>query len=221
MSSPSWRQWFHVWRWRLLVMALGLTALGGWQLPTILENFSVVIPGCAYRSSQLTGAALERYTIQYGLHALVNLRGSNPECPWYWDELDAAARLGLRHYDIGVDSRYPYADEMRELIETLETCPRPVLLHCNSGVDRTGTVAAIAVLLLDDSATPATAEEQFSWTHLQLPWRTNAISQREFLDLYRQWLSQHELAHSRAVFRRWALDYYERPAEEPAYSGER
>jgi protein tyrosine phosphatase (PTP) superfamily phosphohydrolase (DUF442 family) len=219
-DRPWWRR-FRTWRWRLVLALLVLTALASWLVPRILDNFDVVIPGYVYRSAQLTPAALEHYTGAYGLRSIVNLRGSNQDCQWYWDERATAARLGLKFYDIGVDSRYLYHDEMREVIEALETCPRPVLFHCNSGVDRTGTVAAIAILLLEDNGTLARAEEGFGLLHLQLPWRNNAISQRRFLDLYRQWLSQYDLAHSRAAFRRWALDYYERPADEPPYSGER
>jgi protein tyrosine phosphatase (PTP) superfamily phosphohydrolase (DUF442 family) len=211
-----------IFRWRLpLLLLLASAALLCWQVPTVLENFDEVIPNCAYRSSQLLPAALQQYAARYGLRSVINLRGSNPQFQWYEDERGAAARLGLRHYDIGLDSRYPYEDELRELIHTLETCPRPVMFHCNSGVDRTGTVAAVALLLLDDRATPASAEEQFGIWHLQWPWRTNAISQRYFLDLYRQWLSQNNLSHSRAAFRRWALQYYERPAEESMDLSER
>jgi protein tyrosine phosphatase (PTP) superfamily phosphohydrolase (DUF442 family) len=200
---------------------LTITAVAAWQVPAVLENFDEVIPTCAYRSSQLTPAALERYAAQYGLRSVINLRGSNPQFQWYEDERAAADRLGLRHYDIGLDSRYPYEEELREVIETLETCPRPVLFHCNSGVDRTGTVAVIALLLLDEHATPASAAEHFGLWHLQLPWRTNAVSQQHFLDLYRHWLSEQDLTHSRAAFRRWALQHYERPAEAPADPGER
>ncbi len=219
-TGGRWPLWRRRRPWWLLSM-LAVAVLAWWMVPRVLENFDEVIPGCAYRSSQLTPEALEHYAAQYGLRSIINLRGSNPQFQWYEDERAAAARLGLRHYDIGLDSRYPYEDELREVIETLETCPRPVLFHCNSGVDRTGTVAVIALLLLDEHATPASAAEHFGLWHLQLPWRTNAVSQQHFLDLYRCWLSEHDLTHSRAVFRRWALQCYARPEEEPADPGER
>jgi protein tyrosine phosphatase (PTP) superfamily phosphohydrolase (DUF442 family) len=210
-----WTRWLRARRSRVALALLLLLAVAWWQVPVFLENFSVVIPACAYRSSQLTAGALKHYVEAYGIHSVINLRGRNPECPWYWEEREAASQLGLRHYDLAVDSRYPYAEEVREVIETLETCPRPVLFHCNAGVDRTGTVAAIALLLLEEHATLADAEGHFGLRYLQVPWRNNAIGQRYFLDLYRQWLSQQNQPHSPTRFRYWALHCYERPPEEP------
>jgi hypothetical protein len=189
-----------------------VTALLG--VPAICDNFGTVIPGCAYRSSQLSAAALEWHITGWGLRSIINLRGSNPDSDWYWQERAVALRHDVRHYDIGLDSRYPYVEELREVIQTLETCPKPVMFHCYSGVDRTGTVAAIAILLLDENGTLAKAQEHFSLRHLQFPWRANAISQRQFFDLYRQWLARTDTGHTPAGFRRWALNYYERPPEE-------
>jgi protein tyrosine phosphatase (PTP) superfamily phosphohydrolase (DUF442 family) len=201
-------------RWRLFLAALVLAVVALWVVPAITDNFGTVIPGVAYRSSQLSPAALESHIAGCGLRSIINLRGSNTDSQWYWDERNVAVRHGVRHYDIGLDSHYPYPDELREVIETLETCPKPVVFHCFSGVDRTGTVAAIAVLLLDDAGTLDQAETHFGLRYLQFPWRTNAICQRQFFDLYRQWLARNDVPHSPAVFRRWALQYYERPPEE-------
>jgi len=203
----------RTWR-RHCLLAVFLIGWLGWYVLGVLENFAVVIPDRIYRSSQLTANAIQDYTIRYGLRTIINLRGSNPDCSWYWEEIATAERLGLEHYDIGVDSRYPYHDEIRDVIETLETCPRPVLLHCNSGVDRTGTMATVALLLLEDRMTPALAEAQFGLRYLQLPWRNNATTQRQFFDLYRYWLSENNLPHTRANFRYWALDVYQRPPDE-------
>jgi protein tyrosine phosphatase (PTP) superfamily phosphohydrolase (DUF442 family) len=210
-----WPRWLRRRPGRVALVLALLLGVALWQVPAFLENFSVVIPDCAYRSSQVSPAALEHYARAYGIRSVINLRGRNPDCSWYWEEREAAARLGLRHYDLGVDSRYPYPEEVREVIETLESCPRPVLFHCNSGVDRTGTVAAIALLLLDKQATLADAEGHFGLRYLQVPWRNNAIGQRYFLDFYRQWLSRQNQPHNPARFRYWALHCYERPPEEP------
>jgi hypothetical protein len=201
------------WRRRILLPVCVLAVVSLWAVPAICDNFGTVIPGCAYRSSQLSAAALERHIADCGLRSIINLRGSNPDADWYWEEREVAVRHDVRHYDIGLDSHYPYAPELREVIETLETCPKPVVFHCYSGVDRTGTVAAIAVLLLDEQGSLAKAEEHFGLRHLQLPWRENAVCQRQFFELYRQWLTRNDAGHTRAGFRRWALHYYQRPAE--------
>jgi protein tyrosine phosphatase (PTP) superfamily phosphohydrolase (DUF442 family) len=206
-------------RRKVLVAGVVLAGLLVWAVPAILDNFGTVLPRRAYRSGQLSAAALERRIRQCGLRSIINLRGSNPECAWYREEREAAERCDVRYYDIGLDSRYPYVDELREIIETLEGCPKPVLFHCSSGVDRTGTIAAVAVLL-DEAGTLTQAEEHFGLRHLQLPWRPNAITQRAFLAMYREWLARHDLGHTPAHFRSWALHTYERPPDEPpAYTG--
>jgi undecaprenyl-diphosphatase len=201
-------------RLKLLVAGVVLAGVSLWMLPAIRDNFAAVLPGRVYRSGQLSADALERYIRQYGLRSIINLRGSNPEFPWYRDERDIAQGCAVRHYDIGLDSRYPYVEELREVIETLETCPKPVLCHCGSGVDRTGTVAAVAVLL-DEAGALTEAEKHFGLRHLQLAWRPNAVTQRAFLAMYREWLARHDLGHTPAHFREWALHAYERPPDEP------
>lgn len=91
----------------------------------------------------------------------------------------------------------------------LERSDYPLVLHCRRGADRTGLAAAVALLLLTD-ATPAQAARQLwpRYGHVALG-RPAYLDQ--FLALYADWLRAQKLAHSPAVFRRWATREY-RPA---------
>lgn len=173
------------------------------------DNFWTVIPGHIYRSGQNGAGALERRIAAYGIRSILNLRGANPDSDWYQDERAVADRCGVEFFDLSIDSwNPPDSEEMRALIDILDTCPKPALIHCEAGIDRTGYVAAICVLL-DDAGSPVWAREHFGLHYGQLPFREKAIHQRAFLDLYQFWLTQLGYEHSSARFREWALQVYD------------
>ena len=69
----------------LVASALGLILAGGiaWGIwgqgyynRNVLGNFREVLPGQVYRSAQPTPEQLRRWTSQYGLKSVLNLRGT-------------------------------------------------------------------------------------------------------------------------------------------------
>jgi protein tyrosine/serine phosphatase len=107
-------------------------------------NFHAITPGEAYRSGQPDGEALARYVKQYKIKSVLNLRGACPGLDWYEEEAAASARLGLKRYDIDLAAKVELTDEeVRRLMEIFRTAPRPILIHCKHGADRTGLVAAM------------------------------------------------------------------------------
>jgi protein tyrosine phosphatase (PTP) superfamily phosphohydrolase (DUF442 family) len=178
------------------------------------DNFVTVIPGQVYRSGQMSPSDLEWHVRWYGLRSVINLRGSNPDCDWYQEELAATERLGVSHYDFDSDGcRPPNPKEVRELIALLHCCEKPVLFHCYSGIDRTGIVAAICVLLLDEGGSPAKAHAQFAVRYGHWPWRASTVNNRAFVTLYEDWLNAHGYAPSNRRFEHWAFRVYDPPPE--------
>ncbi|MFH2068581.1 MAG: dual specificity protein phosphatase family protein [Candidatus Omnitrophota bacterium] len=107
-------------------------------------NFRIVSPGRVYRSGQLTEKQLEEYAGKYGLKSILNLRGKNERADWWKKEVAVADRLGLKHYDLGLSSRKePTEQELQELIAVLQEAPKPLLIHCFGGADRSGLASAI------------------------------------------------------------------------------
>jgi protein tyrosine phosphatase (PTP) superfamily phosphohydrolase (DUF442 family) len=185
---------------------VGLTGALGWQL---LENFHAVIPDAIYRSGQLSPSSLQQHIERYQIRSVINLRGKNANQPWYQEECAMAAHCGARHYDMPTDSSYPpLAEELREWIRVLQSCEKPVLIHCQSGIDRTGLVAVVGILQLDPEGDPARAREQLSWHYGHLPWRSNHYRHLAFVDLYTHWLQQQQSSHDRERFLKWAREVY-------------
>jgi hypothetical protein len=178
-----------------------LVALGRW----LLENFHAVVPGLVYRSGQLEPQRLASYLARYRIRSLVNLRGAHPDESWYQEERAVTCRLGVRFYDLPIDSNAPNPTERIELARTLEFCPKPVLLHCNSGIDRTGLAAGMSVLLLKDGGTVEEACGQLSWWFGDLAWRDHRAQQHAFFQDYEAWLTERGEVHEPARFLEWLI----------------
>ena len=132
-------------------------------------NFHAVTPREAYRSAQPNYAQLEYYAKTFGIKSDINLRGKNAGSRWYRDEVRACAALGIKHYDVGLSaSSEPTARQVRKLIEIMRTAPRPVLMHCKSGADRSGLLAAMWKMYVD-GATRAEADSELSVRYGHVP----------------------------------------------------
>ena len=68
---------------------------------------------------------------------------------------------GLSLYDLPLSAtRRPARLELLRLIDVLERCPYPLLIHCKSGADRTGLASAL-YLMLQRGETPERAGAAF------------------------------------------------------------
>lgn len=133
-------------------------------------NFHPVIDGIAYRSAQPSGDDLARWTAQAGLRSVINLRGSHPGTGWYDAEIGQSAQLGLAHYDFGMSAGQTLTQaRAAQLVALLQAAPKPVLIHCKSGADRTGLAAALLVAALDGDERAAEAQISFRYGHIALP----------------------------------------------------
>ncbi len=119
--------------------------LAGYILAVNLQgNFHPITPGEAYRSGQPNEHMLSQYKERYNIKSVLNLRGSHPGESWYEEELAASAKLNLVHYDVTLSSSQELTDAaVRQLMDIFRTAPRPILIHCQAGADRSGLVAAM------------------------------------------------------------------------------
>lgn len=159
-------------KWPGLVLGI-LTAGLGIYLAAIqmTGNFAVVVPGEVYRSNQPSPAQIEAYAGRYGIRTIINLRGRDETAAWYRQEAATAARLGLNLVDFPMQAdRRLDARAADELVALLRDAPRPLLIHCRSGADRTG-LASVIYLARIANVDEETAEAQLSvrYGHIGIP----------------------------------------------------
>ena len=110
----------------------------------------------------------------------MNLRGRNPEEYWYRKEIKFSAEHNINHYDISLSSSHePAEEDIRELTEIFNNAPRPVLIHCLAGADRSGLAAAMWKVIVDREP-KSEAEKQLSVFFGHLPIGTTSAMDRFF-----------------------------------------
>ena len=132
-------------------------------------NFHPITVGEAYRSAKLDGDKLEYYVTKYGIKSIVNLTGEDPDEPWYRDEIQVSAQHNIKHYDIQLWAHHaPTEKDVEKLMEIFKTAPRPVLIHCKGGSDRSGLVAAMWKVIVDKEP-KSEAQKQLSILYGHFP----------------------------------------------------
>jgi protein tyrosine/serine phosphatase len=112
-----------------------------------IDNFFVVEKEKLYRSAQLGKHDLRRYIDQYKIKTIVNLRGTNKDKQWWRDEKQVVNEKSVSHFDIAMTSTHlPKKEHLQQLLKIYDTAPKPILIHCQGGADRTGEAAACWVL---------------------------------------------------------------------------
>lgn len=130
-------------------MGSAVRILGSFAIALTLTacRFYEVDEGQLYRSPQPTAEDIDR-AAELGVKTVINLRGANPGKPWYDEEKAATTRHNMLQIDIGMSAgRLPHRDDLIKLLDALAEAPRPILIHCMAGVDRTGEAAAIYQML--------------------------------------------------------------------------
>jgi hypothetical protein len=124
-----------------LVLITGAVALGARPM---LDNVHAVVPGAVYRSAQLSPKRLANLIDADRVRAILNLRGARPGTEWYEAEIAVAAHFGVEHVDFELSAvREVPIPRAEELVALLQRLPKPLLIHCEAGADRSGLAAAL------------------------------------------------------------------------------
>lgn len=142
-------------------------------------NFHPITRGEAYRSAQLDQDELEYYIRKLEIRSIINLRGKNRGKQWYEEETTACRKMNVRHYDLGLSAnKAPSSSEIEELLRLFRIAPRPVLIHCQGGADRSGLAAALWKVVID-RAPKSVAQEHLSIRYGHMP-----FGQTQVLDAF-------------------------------------
>lgn len=132
-------------------------------------NFHPITHSEAYRSAQLDRDELEYYIKKYNIKSILNLRGENPNASWYTEELRVSTEQNVKHYDIALSaSRELTNEEIQKLTDIFKSAPRPILIHCQGGADRSGLAAAMWKVIVDNEP-KSEAGRQLSILYGHLP----------------------------------------------------
>lgn len=193
---------------RAVIILLAVAAIPAAAVYTQRDNFDAVIPGKVYRSAQLSGEDLKAVVREHDIRTVINLRPVRKDgSGWYAGEIAAVEELGIGHHTIGMSQTAPRVDNILALRALLDVVEPPLLVHCASGVDRTG-LASVMVLLRQGEQSLEEIERQVSWRYGAVA--ENTIG-RVFLEQYSGWLSENGKTHSPEVFDLWLRTEYVDP----------
>ena len=173
-------------------------------LRLLWRNFHRIGPG-VYRSNQPSARQLAAVHAQVGLKTVLNLRGRSQQS-FYLFEAETCARLGITLVDLPLSaSQAPDPARLETLFTLLQTLPRPLLIHCKSGADRTGLAAVMYQLLIAKKPLEV-ARRQLSFRYLHVA-RSPAGIQDHIL---RHYAAAHAL--SGVGFMEWVRSDYDAAA---------
>jgi len=195
----------------LLIVGLGLLALMAVAALRFFafHNFGTVVEGQVYRSNQPTGDDIRRWHTQYGLKSVLNLRGDEKRNSKVQQEMAAAKEVGVQYLSVQLSSTSEMTHEdMSRTVEALETAPRPLLIHCRLGADRTGVVSMMAAMAIGGKSYRE-ARRQVTPLYFHFDYTPKHVG--SLLGEYETWCRQAGRdTGGWTEFRQWALNVYDK-----------
>ena len=165
----------------LAVLGAVSALLGGYFLYMSEQgNFHAVTPGEAYRSAQLDRDELEHYIRKHRIKSVLNLRNDTADSAAYREEREVAAENDLAYFQAPISAkREPQPHSVENILKVFDTAPRPLLIHCRYGADRTGLASAMWKAYVNGESKTA-ARGQLSLRYFHLPFGGAAAMDRFF-----------------------------------------
>lgn len=146
--------------WLLIIIVLGLSGEASgearnsqWARPINLphtNNLHQVAPGL-YRSAQPTAAAFKELE-KFGIVTVINLREKHSDAP-------LIQNTSLRLVEVPVDTWEVGDEEVIAVMKLIKNEPRPILVHCRHGADRTGLMMAVYRIVFENWSRQEAIEE--------------------------------------------------------------
>lgn len=129
----------------LCLVALPASVAAHMGINQLTGNFHEVLPGELYRSAQPNADDISKYAKEFGIKTIINLRDEERK-DWYREEKSAAQSNGVQLVDFPISSSQELPQEhAEELARIMKDAPKPLLIHCEHGANRTGLASAIYV----------------------------------------------------------------------------
>jgi len=161
---------------------------GTWLL--IYGNFHKVDKN-VYRSAQLFSFNMPYYLEKSKIKSILNLRGDIHK-DWYKNEIQIPKEHNVTHYDFGIGSRRIISiKEMNTIVDLIKNAPKPLLIHCKAGADRTSLATALYKFSIKHDND---AKKAFSLIYGHFPWlgsKTKAMD--ESFENYKNYIKKSSL----------------------------
>ena len=120
-----------------------------------------------YRSAQLFSFNMPYYFEKHKIKSILNLRGDSRK-QWYKDELRISKEYNITHYDFGIgDRKITPMEDMHKMIKIMKEAPKPLLIHCKAGADRTSLATALYLYAIKNDKDAA---REISIIYGHFPW---------------------------------------------------
>jgi undecaprenyl-diphosphatase len=171
-------------RHTFMLLTLSLAIVASYAAKLLLtHNLHVVQPDILLRSGQLNPETLEHIIQRYHVASILNLRGGHPGSQWYDAERETAAKVKVHHFDLSLSANHEVSDaKFCQLTNILYRAPKPLLVHCDGGADRSGLACAVYLFCIEGKS-PEEAKRQLGIKYGHLPylwWRKSAAMDRFF-----------------------------------------
>jgi len=125
-----------------------------------------------YRSAQLFSFNMPYYLKKYEIKSILNLRkvrkAKLKHKAWYEDEVRIAKEMGVVRYDYPIPDRHEISiAQMEEMVALIKEAPKPLLIHCKAGADRTSLAVALYLYALKHDRD---AQREISIVYGHFPW---------------------------------------------------
>jgi protein tyrosine phosphatase (PTP) superfamily phosphohydrolase (DUF442 family) len=161
------------------IFTLGLTAsvlAGAFGIYDVFyedRNFRIMQENEVYRSAQLEGRDWPQFYKDHPFRSVINLRGENDGKPWYEGETDFTRANGIGFQNLALSAnREPDMATMEKLVSMMREAPKPLLIHCKQGADRSGLASALYVYAIQGKF-HTEAARQLSIYYGHFPWFTS------------------------------------------------
>ncbi|WP_245795299.1 fused DSP-PTPase phosphatase/NAD kinase-like protein [Thioalkalivibrio denitrificans] len=194
--------------WERFIARVELLLVDHGFIRAVYSNRHRVSPNL-YRSAQPSPAQVARMA-RRGVRTIINLRGARGNGT-YLLEQEACQRHGVRLVDFPVGSRSaPSREKLLAAQRLFREIEYPALVHCKSGADRAGFMAAL-YLALHEGRPVSEAIGQLGFRYGHLPWGGPGILDH-FFRRYEQ-----DSRKEPVDFARWVTEVYDRDALKREY----
>ena len=145
----------------LLISVLWLAAYAFYEMAQ--NNFHTVVAGQVYRSSRMNPDALARVIQTRHIQSVLSLIGPSLL------ESNAVRKSGAVYFYVSISDRHELAEsQMEKIIAAMRAAPKPLLIHCKAGADRSGLASALYQFAIEGKPA-AKADDELTIFYGHLP----------------------------------------------------